>query len=326
MPNADTSCSLINGKNGSVRSNGSWVLGRMMRDYHYWMLEPVKLKTQEVINSALEFDRKQDLKKPPHLRGNVEERKQAGLVVSFWETSQTMPAGRPGRDILFWSGIIVSIIQIGVASIPCGLYGDWGVLLVTCAAMTLCLVTGSLTQWKIEKWACRELKGKEKVFVLTRGNGAQHAIVIVSKGRGLDLEDLATGFANIDAPHITVSSRLISAVLGILWVLLLITSSALVDDAWFLIAVGGIGMLQNMFVAGWSRKPEALGVPLDFKGVIGSPKVMDVLLEVERMHEKVGKNMLGTFFPSGIRDNEQAQFDAIAQEHRRNRENAALKE
>jgi hypothetical protein len=84
-------------------------------------------------------------------------------------------------------------------------------------------------------------------------------------------------------------------------------------------------MLQNMFVAGWTRKPEALGVPLDFKGVIGSPKVMDVLLEVERMHEKVGWNMVGTFFPGGIRDNEQAQFDAIKEEHKRRKENKLIK-
>jgi hypothetical protein len=325
MPDADTGCCLINGKNGSVRDNGSWVLGRMMRDYHYWMLEPVRLKTQEVLASARDFDLKREMEKPPDLRKNVEERKQAGLVVSFWEHSATKPAGKPGRDILFWSGIVVSIVQTGVAAIPCALYGDWGVLLITCAAMALCLAMGSITQWRIEKWACRELQGKEKVFVLTRGNGAQHAIVIDSKGRGLDLEDLATGFANVDAPHITVSSRVITAVLGIMWVLLLITSSALVNDAWFLIAVGGIGMLQNIFVAGWTRKPEALGVPLDFKGVIGSPKVMDVLLEVERMYEKVGWNMVGTFFPAGIRDNEQAKFDAIKEEHKRRKENKLIK-
>lgn len=326
MPDADTSCCLINGKNGSVRDNGSWVLGRMMRDYHYWMLEPVRLKTQEVLQSAMEFDRKREAKKPEHLRENVEERKQAGLVVSFWEASKDKRSGKPGRDVLFWSGIVVAILQVGIASIPCGLYGDWGVLLVTCAAIILCLLTGSLSQWKVEKWACRELKGKKKVFVLTRGNGAQHAIIIVSNGNGLDLEDLATGFANIDSPMITVSSRVISVILGIFWVLLLITSSALVDDAWFLIAIGGIGMLQNMFVAGWSRKPEALGVPLDFKEVIGSPKVMDVLLEVERRHEKVGLNMTGVFFPSGIRDHEQAQFDAIAEDHKRMKEELQMKQ
>ncbi|KAJ9617063.1 hypothetical protein H2200_000784 [Cladophialophora chaetospira] len=317
MPDADTGCSLINGKNGSVRSNGSWVLGRIMRDYHWWMTEEIKLKTKEVLKSAHAFDLKRQQEKPLHLQKPVTERAQAGLVVSFWEASATKPAGRPGRDILFWSGVTVCVVQLGVAAIPCGLYGDWGVLLITVAAIALCLTTGSLGQWKVEKWACRELNGKEKVFVLTRGNGAQHAILIDSKGRGLDLEDLATGFSNVDAPHITMTSRLIYAALGILWVLLLITSSALTDDSWFLIAVGGIGILQNMFVAGWNRKPEALGLPLDPVGVIGGPKVIDVLYEVERRYEQVGHNLTATFFPSGIKDNEQAIFDTIKEEHRR---------
>ncbi len=319
MPDADTGCSLINGKNGSVRGNGSWVLGRIMRDYHWWMTDEIKLKTEEVLKSAHDFDVKREKEKPSDLQRPVAARAQAGLVVSFWEASATIPAGKPGRDILFWSGVSITVIQLGLAAIPCGLYGDWGVLLVTAGAIALCFITGSLGQWKVEKWACRELEGKQKIFVLTRGNGAQHAIVIDSKGRGLDLEDLATGFANVDAPHITMSSRLIYAVLGVLWVLLLITSSALTDDSWFLIAVGGIGILQNMFVAGWNRKPEALGVPLDYIGVIGSPKVIDVLYEVERRYEKVGLNMTGTFFPSGIRDNEQAKFDAIKADRRTTR-------
>src|SRR5690348_23273 len=122
MPDPDTACCLINGKNGSVRGNGSWVLGRMMRDYHYWMLEPIKLKTQEVLNSAREFDKMREMKKPAHLRDEVEERKQAGLVVSFWEASQTKPSGKPGKDLLFWSGIAVSVVQVAISAIPCGLY------------------------------------------------------------------------------------------------------------------------------------------------------------------------------------------------------------
>lgn len=322
MPDADTDCTLIECGSGNARSNGSWVLGRMMRDYHTWMGDPVKRKTNEVLETANKFDREREMQKPEHLRQAVEDRKQAGLVVSFWEVSETQPYGRPGRDILFWSGVFVSILQLGFAAIPCGLYGDWGVLLVTCAAMVLCLTTGSVGQWKIEKWACRHLRGKKKNFVLTRGNGAQHAIVIISNGRGHDLEDLATGFANVDAPHITISSRLITAFLGIMWVLLLITSSALVDDAWFLIAVGGVGMLQNIFVAGWSRKPEALGVPLEFKRVIGYPKVIDALLESERLHEKVGKSMISTFFPNGLRPHEESQFKAIKAERDRLNESA----
>jgi len=58
--------------------------------------------------------------------------------------------------------------------------------------------------------------------------------------------------------------------------------------------------------------------------VIGGPKVMDVLLDVERMYEKVGLNMVGTFFPSGIRDNEQAKFDAIKEERKRKKENKLM--
>ena len=132
-------------------------------------------------------------------------------------------------------------------------------LLVTVAAIMLCFSTGALAQWRVEKWACRRLEelDKKKSFVLTRGNGAQHAIAIIGNGRGLDLEDLASGFSHVDSPSITVFARLATVVLGVLWIALLITSSAITNEAWYLIAVGGIGMLQNMFVAGWKRRPEA---------------------------------------------------------------------
>jgi hypothetical protein len=110
-----------------------------------------------------------------------------------------------------------------------------------------------------------------KNFVLTRGNGAQHAIAIISHGRGLDLEDLATGFANLNAPSITVFARLATIFLRILRIVLLITSSLITKSAWFLLAAGGLGMLQDMFVARRKRSPEALGVPLNFLGVGARP-------------------------------------------------------
>lgn len=177
MPDADTGATLINGKNGSSRGNDSWVLGRMMRDYHYWMTDEIRRKTEEVLAAAHKFDLERENEKPAHLRQPVDERVQAGLVVSFWEASATKKAGVPGKDILYWSGVLVAIVQLGIAAIPCGIYGDWGILLVTAAAIVLCFATGAVGQWKIEKWACRELHGKEKTFILTRGNGAQHAIV-----------------------------------------------------------------------------------------------------------------------------------------------------
>jgi hypothetical protein len=315
MPGADCPCQVINGKNGYVRGNNSWVIGRIVRDYEVWMGSAVRDVTQSLINARWEFEKKGAEKDSPGSGAEVPRPRQAGLVVSFWEPSLTIEAGKPGHDLLHWSGLITSVIQLGIAAIPCGIWGDWSVLLITGGAIILCFSMGSLTQWRVEKWACRRLTGRSKKnFILTRGNGAQHAIAIISNGRGLDLEDLATGFDNLDAPSITLFAQMATISLGILWVVLLITSSAITESAWYLIAVGGVGILQNMFVAGWRRKPEALGVPINFIDVVGDVKVMSTLLQVERRYEKLGQSMIGTFFPGDLRENEKKQWDDIAAE------------
>ena len=118
----------------------------------------------------------------------------------------------------------------------------------------------------------------------------------------------------VDAPSITLTAQLATVILGIPWVVLLITSLAITQSAWFLIAVGGIGTIQNLFVAGWPRKLEALGVPLDFIDVVGDVKVLNTLMEVERRYEKLGKSMLKTFFPGDLREDEKRQWKAIAEE------------
>lgn len=315
MPDTDTPCAIINGKNGYVRGNNSWILGRMMRDYEYWMGRPVWDKVESLIEARWKFDKEHEAKEYPNSGRKVPRPTQAGLVVSVWEPSTKRAHGEPGHDVLHWSGLIVTVIQLGISAIPLGLNGDYGVMLVTGAASILCYVTGALSQWKVEKWACRRLDGREKKnFILTRGNGAQHAVAIISNGYGLDLEDLATGFSHVDSPTITIWSQLAVINLGILWVALLITASALPSDSWYLIAVGGIGMLQNIFVAGWKRSPDAFGIPLEFVDVVGEVKVMQTLMQVERKYEKLGKSMLATFFPGDLRENEVKQWNAIAEE------------
>ncbi|KAL4925528.1 uncharacterized protein BDV17DRAFT_294422 [Aspergillus undulatus] len=315
MPNADTGCALINGKNGYVRGNNSWILGRMMRDYEYWMPEAVRSKTNSLLDARWKFDQAREAETYPDSGIKVPRPSQAGLVVSIWKPSRDKPHGVPGKDLLYWSGLVVTIVQLGIAAIPTGLDGDWGVLMITGAATALCYITGGMHQWKVEKWACRSLDTRtSKNFVLTRGNGAQHAIAIISEGHGLDLEDLATGFSMIDKPTITLTAQLMTIALGIAWVVLLITANAVDRGSWYLIAVGGIGMLQNVFVAGWKRTPAAYGVPLDFVEVVGEVKVMSTLMELERKYEKLGKSMLGMFFPGDLRANEVKQWEAIAAE------------
>jgi len=329
MPPADTSCTVINTSNGMARGNGSWVIGRAMRDFEYWMGDAVRQKVIDNKNLKWQYDKEQ-----AKLHGRdpctVPYPAHSGLVVSFWKFDETKRdrLQKPGRDLLFWSGIAVTIVQLGISAIPFGLYGNYGVFLVTAAAITLCLVTGCQPQWAREKWACRQIEpGKKRTYVMTRGNGAQHAIVIECDGCGLNLEDLCTGFDNLDSPAISVATRLSMVGLGILWVVLLITSSALTDQLWFLIAVGGIGMLQNMFVAGWSRRPEALGLPLVFMEVIGSPKVSATIIEAERYLPTVGRALVGTFFPGGLFPSEEKALHALEEEAKeRKRKEKEIKE
>ena len=251
MPGSDTPCTVINVSSGQSRGNGSWILGRVMRDFEYWMKQDgpeVDRKVTELRDNKYKFDLDQAQKKAKEAGTTpkkVERPQHAGLVVSFWKVDKDKRSrvGKPGMDILFWSGVLTSIVQLGVSAIPLGLYGDWGYLLVTAAAIILCLLTGAQKQWKREKWACRifEEGDKTRHYILTRGNGAQHALIIECAGVGMNLEDLCTGFDNLDSPAISIATRFTMVGLAVLWVCLLITSSALTDQAWFLIAVGSIG-------------------------------------------------------------------------------------
>lgn len=80
-------------------------------------------------------------------------------------------------------------IQLAVAATPIATSGDWDILMITVGGTALALIVGSLPQWRNEKWPCRH--SSQNTYILTRGNGAQHAIVILGNGRGLNLEDLA---------------------------------------------------------------------------------------------------------------------------------------
>ena len=73
-------------------------------------------------------------------------------------------------------------------------------------------------------------------------------------------------------------------------------------------------MLQNMFVAGWSRHPEALGLPLTFTTVIGAPKVSATLIQAEKLAPTVGRALVGTFFPGGLFPSEEQELKAVESE------------
>lgn len=297
---------VVNLKSGFGRTNKSWLLARLMKTYNYWMPEEVRLTL-----------RKPRLFKDEEEAGNsskdgVQQTQQEGrpvaLCVAIYKWSEKRRAGYPAQDWVWWGGIATTAVQIGVSAIPFGLNGDWSTFLVTAWGTILAYTTGSLPHWRREKWHARERK---KDIGLTLGNGSKHVVVIIGTDGSLDLEDLAGGWTE-DLP----STRVSMSVLAILWLALLVTSTGIKTNRWFLLAVGGLGMIQNIIVAGAPRDPKSLGLPIELAtmmteaeaqqrevpAIFGEEKVMWTLMELEERFESYGRSLLKEFFPSKLRD------------------------
>ncbi|KAI0308260.1 hypothetical protein B0F90DRAFT_1665105 [Multifurca ochricompacta] len=239
MPDTDCPSILINAKNGYTRQNQSWALGRLLRDHQS------------------NYD---------HL--------QRGLTASLYRTSPSKQTGRPTPDWVYYCSVAVIPLQISISIIPGVLYDDWAILSITVAGIALALATGALPQWRTEKWAARPLvsrdgQRKREVISLTRGNGSKDVIVIVSDSTGLRLEDLAAGRDVHSSFTVTIT-----CILAILWIAHLLTMAGLRNHAWYSLAIGALGMVQNVIAAGARRSQGALGFHLERTSVIHGDKVL----------------------------------------------------
>jgi hypothetical protein len=86
-------------------------------------------------------------------------------------------------------------------------------------------------------------------------------------------------------------TRINLVLLAVLWIMLLIIATGLKRNSWFLLAVGGAGILHNIYVAGAVRRPENFGIHLRFEPVIGNLKVMRALYALEEAYSRVGRTM-----------------------------------
>lgn len=281
MPSPPAPSSIIfSTRYGYPRANDSWILNRILRDYEkLWMPIPVKEKFQSMLKAA-----------------NVSK---MGLCISVFEASKDGTAGVPRRDLLWFSGYIVALSQLGIAAIPWGTSGEWEIFLLTAAGTGLAFITGSLPQWRKERWGGRH--NSKKTFVLSRGNGAQHVLVIQGAGRGLDLEDLATTSEKYGS---TWRTKVVFAILTTCWVVLLLTVSGIRNQSWTLVAIGSVGMIHTVVIAGAPRRPEWFGIHLDYRGVFVERKVMTALQSAEMAFPGLGRSMLSTFFPGALREDE----------------------
>ncbi|KAF3931957.1 hypothetical protein ABW20_dc0101834 [Dactylellina cionopaga] len=307
MPLPDSPGLVIHGHSGYARENSSWVIGRIIRNYDNWMDDgkeggPIRTHLSNMIDARWEEEKRQA---GPGVE--VERPQRVGLCVSIYRAEKPAP-GSPGYDYVYYLGFLTIAVQLAIAAVPCGLYGNWSILLVTACGTLLAFITSSLPQWSKEKWGCR--KNSNSTVILTKGNGSQHVIVVIGDGKGLNLEDLASppGVVYSTPPYTT---RITIISLAFLWIILLICASAIKSHTWFLLAVGGAGMLQNTYAAGCTRPPKAFGVPLTFEAVFGELKVMRTLYAVENAYPCVGRSMRDLFFPGELRPDEKEEWHRL---------------
>lgn len=235
MPTSDYPSIVVNCENGHTRSNQSWILGRLLRDH-------------EASHEVDPTDPSDDNRPSPKAKGRAE-----SIRIDIFELS---PSSVPEIDFSWYLGWLVIIAQLVIAIIPWIFYGDWGVMMIASCGNMLALLTCVSPQWKREKWAGRKLKA-DKTTCLTRGNGHFHIMVILGSEGCWDVETLATS-VSASRPE----TALVSFILAIFWTGLLISVSGLKNHAWYLVGIGGLGMVQNIHAAGSARKPGAMDLHL----------------------------------------------------------------
>lgn len=276
MPSADCDCVLINAKSQYSRVNRSWILGRLVRDHE------------------------KDTMKP-------------GLTLSFYKTRSNdeniSPAqGVPSRDWVYYSSIGVILSQFGISMTPVLVSQDWTIFAITLIGTGLAFLCSSLPRWREEKWSGRKSqKASDRTVVcLTRGNGYSDVMVIISEGKDqYRLEDLANA-RTLPATHSVWAASIIS----IAQLMLLLIISNLKDHAWFLLAIGALGIVQNTIAAGARRDLGTTGIHLEQCGEpIDDRKVMKALQSAELREPYVGLSLLPIFFPGGLRADEEQWRD-----------------
>lgn len=301
LPKPDYPCILVNGSSGHVREVYNWDLSRLLKNFDNWAPQAVKTRLEEVLEVASKNDIKRAKSKGVKDEELPEPRKQAGLCVSVFNGSGS---GVPVADWVYYSGILVTVIQLGISIIPWVYYGETDTGYITTVGMILACMTSSIPRWYTEKWGCPKNK---KTTVLTRGNGAQHALVIVGDGTFSDFEILA----NLNPP-MTILTAVYNDILAVMWLRHFYAVSAFKADPSFLLLIAVIGTLYNILCGELPRTPEALGLPLVLVEVIADAKVMDTLMLLEQRYPGVGASILKIFFPGKMTEEDTLWWASMA--------------
>ena len=233
MPEPDTAVSVVNA-NGHQRSNRSWTIGRLFRDFEHRteskLTDGSLGATVLAKNTCSEKNAKPKSQLPVAVSSP---RKREALRVTVFNVDVSKVPGHPTWDFVYYLGVLVILTQIGIAIIPWGLYGNYLPFIVTFGGNALSLLSGMLPQWMEEKFANYKTEGW--TVSITRGNGSRHVMLILGKGHvrnfGLDLEIMAAQSRQGGNKLLT---RFGSILLAALWTVLLITVTGTKQEPWCL--------------------------------------------------------------------------------------------
>ncbi|KAK8024924.1 hypothetical protein PG990_002747 [Apiospora arundinis] len=282
MPATDVpDITLVGTQSGHSRPTRSWVLGRLFRDAHIRATADTRVWGRAADKADESWDA---------LRVSV---------FKFDETPRTAH-GVPKIDLVWCSGFAVIALQTIVSILPWILHGDWTPFLIASTGNLLSLVGASMPHGLVPRMG-------GPTVTLTQGNGSRFAMVILgSKKAGLNLETLATA---VDTSHPSLLTRVTSGLLALCWLALLVTVAGVEENTWYLLAIGLIGSIQNLYAVGSTRSPGALGIQLEEVEVFRGRKVIEVLKAVEESYPLVGTSLVNLFFPGSLRVAEDKDFE-----------------
>ncbi|KAG7006553.1 hypothetical protein G7Y79_00014g037280 [Physcia stellaris] len=268
MPAADSQALVVNASFGHQRNNQAWIIGRLLRDYE---------------------------KRAEPFSPNKSSPEWEALRISIFKWDEHKEQGRPTRDWLWYSGIVIIVLQLSISIIPWVLMSEWATTVLVAGGIGLAQAQAALPQWKAEKWACPRNGGTVSI---TKGNGHRHVMVLLGSPKALDLEILAAGSKGGDLP---VLMKVAVAGLAASWTILLITVAGLKQGSWYLLATGTIGMIQNIVVSSSPRSPNAFGIHISHIQTIKASKVSKALMKAEQYCSGVGTSLIPVFNPGGFR-------------------------
>lgn len=240
MPEGEIPIKVIDCDTGYDRDNQAWVLSRLLRDREEKRINMFQRQANPPRNSA----------------GTVDSTGEVSLLIDIFTLNDS---DGPTSDPFWWFCWFIIICQQSLGIAAWARFGSWSIFMITIIGTILSVATASLPQWIKEKWPSRRVSSRHgKKVALTRGNGHRYIMLILCRQHSWDLEAMAAA-----RPADIPITRWILGIFAVLWVLLLITVTGIKQYTWFLIGVGGLGMLQNVLAAALPCSSASLGININ---------------------------------------------------------------